>query len=78
MFDGVAHGDGQRATVSEEVDEGTDVGVQISPQLLLWGCGVVIYHLQRYESFNESCETACVQYLASFPGSPHVQAIIDL
>ena len=47
MLDSVAHGYGERATVSEEVDEGTYVSVQISPQFLLGGRGVVVDHLQR-------------------------------
>ena len=45
MFDGVAHGDRERTAACEEVDEGTDMSVEIASQLLLRGRGIVLNHL---------------------------------
>ena len=53
--------------MSEKVDKRTNVGVQVSSQLLLRGRGVVIYHLNSSRTSDDRHSSSIVEPLIRDP-----------
>ena len=52
--DGVAHGDGERAALSQEGDVGLQLGVEVPAELLLRRSHVIANNLEEIESSSNS------------------------